>query len=633
MTEEAAAPLVPGDRLVALSSARRARRTALAAAGTLGVAAVVGGGVWVGQAFLARGPQPAEALPASTLGYAAVDLDPSGSQKIEAAEFLAAFPSLGEGKSSGDLRERFFNLVMSDVSCDLKFADVAPWVGNRAAVAVVGYDRPEPVVVVEVTDAPGLEKGLDNAEKCADGKAGHAVLGGWAVLARTDAVAKTVLADGLEAPLAKDADFQKWTGKAGDPGIVTLYAAPAAGDAILKAAEKDPFTAMMAASGLSSMDPIGMAAGLVPLFGVASDVSSGMSSGMEGDSGSDEGYFSYEPLTKAEQQRLDKMTPQEQEAYSEEKYGPFPTEVMSDEEMASLPPEVGNQMLLDDQAELAASAAEDLADDEMPAMEDDFPIPEVPEDVRAALRDFRGAGGVLRFADGALELELVADHLSMGTNDLVAGGGGDDLLDTFPGTTPIAYGAGLADGWEEHLLDGFGLGMWGGTEKSVIKEFEKGTGLDYPADLESLGGTGFAVVTDKGFNPDDLFFEKTPPVAARIHGDPARVEGALAKLKRNVADSLVWRRDGDDVLVGADKAFLERLAGASGLTGSKTYESVLPEADDAASVLFIDFDADSWLAKATSKKDRADVEPLKALGFSRTVKDGDDHTLVRLTTD
>lgn len=641
---DAAAPLGLGDQLVVPPSTPRRRRTALAAAGVVGVAAVVGGGVWVGQAFLARGPQPAEALPASTLAYAAVDLDPSGSQKLEAADFLGEFPSLGTGKS-GDLRERFFNLAMSDLTCDLGFKDVEPWVGSRAAIAVVGYDKPEFVTVLEVTDGPGLDKGLDEAEKCGGGTQGHAVLGKWAVLARTDAVAKAVLADGAEAPLSQDTDFQQWTDKAGDAGVVTLYAAPAAGDAILKAAEKEPFLAMMAASGLSSLDPIGMGAGMVPLFGIGM----AMDSEMEGveESGSAEGDVSYAPMTKAEEKRLTKMTPEEQETYLEKKYGPAPTEVMSEAEMdeLQLTPEARQEML-DEHAKLTAEMAQELADDEMPAvkdeemsdedmaaMEDEFLTPEVPEDVRAALSGFRGAGGVVRFADGALEFELVADHLDLGAADLAAGSGGDDLLDTFPATAPIAYGAGLADGWEEHLFDAFGMGMWGGSEKSMIKEFENSTGLDYPADIEALGGDGFAVVFPDGFNPEKMFDGGGMPVAFRVNGDPAKVEASLEKLKGAAVPTLVWQRDGDDVLVGLDAAHLADLAGTSGLSGSKTYESVLPEAGDAASVLFIDFDAENWLVKANSKEDRADVEPLKALGFSRTVTGDEERTLVRLTTD
>src|SRR5213080_3519114 len=38
---------------------------------------------WAVLSFFRQGAQPAEALPASTIAYASVDLDPSGSQKID----------------------------------------------------------------------------------------------------------------------------------------------------------------------------------------------------------------------------------------------------------------------------------------------------------------------------------------------------------------------------------------------------------------------------------------------------------------------------------------------------------------------------------------------------------------------
>jgi hypothetical protein len=607
MTDAPAAPLEPGDQLVAPSSTPRKRRTALAAAGVVGVAAVVGGGVWVGQAFLARGPQPAEALPASTLGYAAVDLDPSGSQKLEAADFLGAFPSLGKGKSSGDLRERFFNLVMEDAPCDLKFADVEPWVGNRVAAAVIGYDKPEPVLVLEVTDAPGLEKGIDKLEKCADDHSGHAVLGDWAVFARTDAIAKAVLADGAEAPLSDDADFQRWTDKAGDPGVVTLYAAPAAGDAILKAAEKEPMGAMAAAQGIGSIDPVGVVGGIVPLFAI------GMIAGpMMDEEMASVGEHDFDPLTPAEERRLEKMTPEEQQEFFEKRF--------------SAPEKAGGGSG-GPGMRISGSAVR---------LEDD--APEIPAEIRASLHNFRGAGGVVRFADGALEVELVADHLEVGAADLIDGDGGDDLLGTLPAGTPAAYGGDLAPDWSTRLADLMGATMSGMDEDmDFAKEFEEATGLAYPADLEALGGDRFALTLGKDFAGGDFFSEDFPPIAARVHGNAAKVEAVLAKIagKAGQADepALVWRRDGDDVLIGGDKKLLDSLADASGLTDSKVYESVLPEAGDAASVLFIDFDAHDWLVKSMSKKDRADAEPFGALGFSRTVKDGEDHTLVRLTTD
>jgi hypothetical protein len=52
---------------------------------------------------------------------------------------------------------------------------------------------------------------------------------GWALYAETEELARGIADDAAEAPLSDDEDFQEWTGEAGDPGIVTLYAAPEAG--------------------------------------------------------------------------------------------------------------------------------------------------------------------------------------------------------------------------------------------------------------------------------------------------------------------------------------------------------------------------------------------------------------------
>ena len=58
--------------------------------------AVVAGGAWAATSFFAAGSQPAEALPASTIAYASVDLDPSGGQKIEAIKTLRKFPAFND---------------------------------------------------------------------------------------------------------------------------------------------------------------------------------------------------------------------------------------------------------------------------------------------------------------------------------------------------------------------------------------------------------------------------------------------------------------------------------------------------------------------------------------------------------
>lgn len=611
--------------------ARRRTRRVVAAGGALAVVAVVGGGVWAGQAFLARGPQAADALPSSTIAYVSVDLDPSGQQKIEAARFLGRFPSLLGEKSDGDLREQLFDLVMADTGCDLKFADVRDWAGERFAAAVVGRENPEPVVVLEIADTAGAERGLEAAEKCADGKVGHAVRGDWAVLARTDAVARSVLEDGATSPLTDDADFREWTAKAGEPGIVTLYAAPEAGPALVALVEDQPIYGFLASSTLTSLDPVSSFAGMAWMLPMTISVeemgAEGSYEDLEGDIEMESEMTPEEiealpgrmkPLTEAEEKALEEMTPEETEAFFTERFGPpiAPSgEQLTEEEIAALEDEG-----------FAASEAdwEQLG-------------PDLPDDVKQALNGFRGLGGALRFEDGALELSVVADHLAIPGAGLTGGSRGDELVDTFPASSAIVLGAGLDDGWAADFIQSiggsmFGFGMPEDTDE-MVREFERSTGLAVPEDLKALGGDGFAVVLPAGFDPEKVFDGEGMPIAFRIDGDPAKVEASLEKLKAASVPDLVWQRDGDDVLIGVDLAYLSELAGASGLAGTETYREVLPDAERAASLMFIDFDAGDWIVKASSKKDRKDVEPLSAVGVTRTIDGDDDRMRMRLTLD
>ena len=227
-------PVPPG-------ATRRNRKPLLIAGGAVALG-LVGGGVWAATALLGTGAQPAEALPASTLGYASIDLDPSAAQKVEAFQMLRKFPAIKDelGLASGDdLRKKLFDGIQAEAGCsDLGYrVDIEPWIGDRAAVAAVdtGADLPTPVLVLQVTDADKADAGLGKIRSCATSAAGGGDIGGWAirdgwaVIAETDALATTVADEAAESSLADDGDYQTWTDEVGDAGIVHLYAAPSAG--------------------------------------------------------------------------------------------------------------------------------------------------------------------------------------------------------------------------------------------------------------------------------------------------------------------------------------------------------------------------------------------------------------------
>ena len=202
------------------------------------VTAAVFGAMW----YFGTGPQPAEALPESTLAYVSVDIDPSGKQLLEAKEALEHFPIWNEQEISDreDLRAAVFDEVLAEAPCDLDYGDdVEPWLGDRAAAAAVdlGNDEPDVVFVVQVKDADTAEDAFAKFADCTEGSdaetAGWAITGEWAVLAESEAIATQVAEDAQDKPLSDDDDFEKWTDEAGDPGILTAYAAPEAGEWLL----------------------------------------------------------------------------------------------------------------------------------------------------------------------------------------------------------------------------------------------------------------------------------------------------------------------------------------------------------------------------------------------------------------
>jgi hypothetical protein len=220
------------------------KKRLIAAGAIVAGGAVIAGGAWAATSFFATGAQPAEALPASTVAYVSVDLDPSGGQKIEAIKTLRKFPGFTDEvdlQADEDLRERLFEEITSSGECEgLDYAsDVEPWLGSRAAMAVVdlGEDEPTPVGVVQTSDGGQAEEGLatlvetcgsaasegEQGDETGSDVGGWVVEGDWIVLAETKDIAQQVVEAADGSTLAADSSFQEWTGEAGDDGFVSMY--------------------------------------------------------------------------------------------------------------------------------------------------------------------------------------------------------------------------------------------------------------------------------------------------------------------------------------------------------------------------------------------------------------------------
>ncbi len=462
--------------------------------------------MWGGAAFgaywyLSDGAQAAEAFPADSVGYVGVTLDPSGQQKLAALETLQEFPTIAdeldlEGPLEDvDVKRSIVEAVLEEAPCDLDYDDdVAPWLGERFGAAAVPAGEalpPSMVFVAEVTDPDAADAGVRALLSCdgsdAESMAGWSVEGDWLLVAETPEIVAEVADAAAEGSLADDEDFRRWTGEAGDEGVLTAYAAPEA-------------------------------------------------------------------------------------------------------------------------PRVLADLGSEFFGGELPGAEE-------LEELDETLDDFEGMAAVLRFGDGAVEIEAVgaasdqADALEAGAGELVTG---------LPDDTVLALAAGLGEGWSQAL------------DEEVAS---------LPVDLEALLGDVAALAVGPDLDPDALlgaFFSGdlgSVPVAAITRGDLDEAEEAIAQAGP-LAASLEAREAGDRILVGPIGPWLDAVEAGGSLGDSDLFTSVVPDADDAGMVAFLDLGvvADLVDEAAPGGEEDRDLAQLGAVGASARI-DGDVvRAVLRLTT-
>lgn len=216
------------------------------------VLALVGGVTYGLRALSGGGAQPEDALPAGAFAFAEIDLDPPAGQKLDAFRFLRQFPALQDKLDGDDLRRVVFEAIAEDAGWDEIDYDsqVAPWLGQRLAVAVYPGDRfgakdresdlpglpaaPDVVVALQVTDEGKARDGLARlVEASGDrtgeagtgaggGAPGYVVSGDYALLAETRAVAEEALSAAEDGVLASSADFAADMDRLGD-GVASAW--------------------------------------------------------------------------------------------------------------------------------------------------------------------------------------------------------------------------------------------------------------------------------------------------------------------------------------------------------------------------------------------------------------------------
>jgi len=514
----------------------------------------VGVGAWAAYNFFSTGPQPAEALPAKTLGYASIDLDPSGGQKLEALRTLNKFPAFKDYvgiNPDDDLRKAIFDKVQDEAQCDnLDFSeDIEPWLGDRAAMAAVdvGDEHPDFVIVVQVKNADKAEAGLEKLHDCGGGDdAGWKISGDWAVIAESGAIAQKVVDATEKGSLADDEDFQKWTDEAGDPGVATFYAGPAAGDYLADQVD----------------DMVGFPFGMLE---PAHDCAWGDSEGSSGEGD--------------------------------------------------------------------CNAPEDTSQDATAST--------ISDDLKDRLRSFKGMAATIRFDDGAVEVEAAGDS-SIGGAPFLSGGGTADVVKSLPGDTGAVIGLGFKDGWFGDVID-YVAPYTGEDADQLLNELSDASGLDLPADAETLAGDSAALALGSDFDPDAFANSEDGsdvPIALKIKGDPDEIEKVLDKLRDQAgpeARVLESDSDGDVIVIGPDADYRADVLKNGDLGDNDVFKDVVREADEAQTVLFVNVDEfEAAIEKAAGDSDQEFLDNLKVVaGVGATAwADGDvSQSVLRLTTD
>lgn len=543
--------------------------------GAVAAIALVAGGTVFAATHLGhqRDPGPAAGLPGDTLAYAAVDLDPSAGQKIEAIKALRAFPAFTHGiklDPDSDLRKLLLKDELTSEGCSLDWdEDVAPWLGNDVGAAMVpASGGAEPVAILAVQDEDAATKDLPKLLDCASAPHGLSISDGWAVIAKSDSVAQSVTKSAADASLADDADFKTWTERTGDPGVATFYASKDAGATL--AGYLDTMTTRLKGPGTGTADSS---------FGSASAAAPA--------------------------------------AYSSEL-------TVSYDDVVS-PDPLGTLL---DICPAAASGTGPAAPDLSQLRMEKQQLSRM-QGGAATLRfahsgfELESAAGVSgqKAADGAGDTGL--QTLPDDTAFAFGAAPGTDQIDL--AVTSFAQGFAQQCGSTPAKVLG-AITKLTGLSLPADLDTLLGRGVTFAAS-GSIDPEALANSTD----PSDL------AAGLKLQGDPQQLTGVLQKLTVPGAQQLLATTSGDDVVaVGPDADYRAQLVKHGSLGKSAAFTDVIPRADQATAAFFVSFDNlrtifDSAAAHLPAEA-RDNLAHLRAFGASSWPDDGFTHGLVRLST-
>ena len=213
----------------AVTSARPGRgRTVALVGGILAIVAAGAGGAFAFQQVSGGGAQPESVMPATTIAFAKVDLDPSAGQKLDAIRFIRKFPDARKQvEEDSDLRQVVFKGLQDEGQLNgVDYAkDVEPWLGQRIGVGVVPgateEAQPTLVVALAVTDQDTARASLPKVAKSAGGQC--QLVEEFALCTEGTGTLPGVAAAVKQGTLADSATFSKDMGDLGEDGVAAAW--------------------------------------------------------------------------------------------------------------------------------------------------------------------------------------------------------------------------------------------------------------------------------------------------------------------------------------------------------------------------------------------------------------------------
>ncbi len=153
----------------------KSNKGAVVGAGIAVAVLAAAGGAYAMGAFdglTGGGKQPADVIPATSVAYMRVDLNPSAAQKVGAFRLLDKLPDAKTALTATDPKKAVFEWAQKDNE-DLKGIDytndIEPWLGDRLGVGLLpasgSGSEPVTVVAVEVKDEAKAEEGLKKLQE------------------------------------------------------------------------------------------------------------------------------------------------------------------------------------------------------------------------------------------------------------------------------------------------------------------------------------------------------------------------------------------------------------------------------------------------------------------------------------